>query len=79
MNPRIKTVKALPAYSLELKFSNGEIKEFNMQEYLQIGVFKELQDVNYFNQVRVVGGTIEWPNGQDLCPDTLYEQSTMCV
>jgi hypothetical protein len=34
--------------------------------------FDELQDWNYFRQVRVDHGTIVWSNGQDLCTDTLY-------
>jgi len=37
--------------------------------------FQELSDKSYFNAVRIVLGSIEWPNGQDFCPDTLYEAS----
>jgi len=33
----------------------------------------ELQDRAYFNAVRVSLGSIEWPRGQNFCPDTLYE------
>ena len=27
------------------------------------------------NEVKVFMGSITWPNGQDFCPDTLYEES----
>jgi hypothetical protein len=43
--------------------------------YLDKGVFRELKDVNYFSRVKAAMGSIEWPHGQDLCPDTLFEDS----
>jgi len=39
------------------------------------GVFRELADARLFNSVRPFFGSIRWINGQDLCPDTLYEES----
>lgn len=33
----------------------------------------ELQNVDYFKQVKVLDGTVSWPHGQDICPDTLFE------
>lgn len=40
------------------------------------GVFSELKDPKYFCQVRVLDGTVFWPNEQDICPDTLYMDSS---
>ena len=42
------------------------------------GVFEPLKDPAFFRQVRLNGeaGTIEWPNGVDLCPDVLYSRAT---
>ncbi|MCZ7649581.1 MAG: DUF2442 domain-containing protein [Planctomycetota bacterium] len=76
MNPRVKTVAAKQNYVLELVFSNGEVGTFDCAPYLNFGVFSELQDPTYFAQARVEGGTVVWPNEQDICPDTLYEAST---
>ncbi len=75
MNPRIKSVTPMEEYILHLRFTNGETGRFDCSVYLNIGVFKELRDVNYFRRVRVFNGTIVWPNEQDFCPDTLYEES----
>lgn len=75
MNPRVKDVKAKENYILSLTFDNAEIKKFDMKPYIDKGFFKELQEKKYFNSVQVFMGSIQWPNGQDLCPDTLYEHS----
>jgi len=75
MNPRV--VKVIPEenYRLSIEFDNDERREFDVTPYLDRGIFSELKDPNYFRQVVVSMGTIQWPNGQDFCPDTLYELS----
>jgi hypothetical protein len=75
MNPRVKSVTPLDNYKLELTFTNGEIGIYDCSPLLDFGVFKELSDVNYFNRAIVEGGSVIWPNEQDICPDTLYENS----
>lgn len=57
---------------MRLTFANGEVRLFDMKPYLDTGVFRELRDLGLFNSVRPFIGSIEWKNGQDLCPDTLY-------
>jgi hypothetical protein len=46
---------------------------------LDFGVFRELRDADYFKQVRAEGGTVVWPHEQDICPDTVYEDSQKLV
>jgi hypothetical protein len=75
MNPRVKLVKPIKDYKLHLTFTNGEEGIFDCKALLEIGVFKELKDVNYFRMVRPDTGSISWPHEQDLCPDTLYLES----
>lgn len=72
MNPRIKDVKPNPDYTLILVFDNGEKKVFDVKPYLDKGIFKELKDLEIFNAVRPILGSVAWPHGQDFCPDTLY-------
>ena len=79
MNPRIKNVKPNPDYTLTLTFSNAEVKVFDMKPYLEIGIFKELKDRSLFNSVKPFLGSIQWKNGQDLCPDTLYLESRVKI
>ena len=72
MLPRVKDVKPNSDYTLTLLFDNNEKKVFDVKPYLEIGVFKAIKDRKVFNRVRPILGTIQWPDGQDFCPDTLY-------
>ena len=75
MNPRVKAVTPSPDYTLTLVFTNDEVKAFDVKPYLHIGFFRELRDLALFNSVKPFLGSIQWKNGQDLCPDTLYLDS----
>jgi hypothetical protein len=75
MNPRVKKVLPRPDYKLELEFKNGEKGIYDCSQLLDFGVFRELKDANYFNQVKALDGTVVWPHEQDICPDTLYLDS----
>ena len=72
MNPEVKSAKALPNHKLKIQFVNDEIKEFDVAPYLDKGIFSELKNDVYFNQVRVAFGAVEWQNEQDFSKDTLY-------
>jgi hypothetical protein len=74
MNPRVKNVSPNNDYTITITFTNDEVKVFDMKPYLNIGIFRELKDFHVFNSVRPFLGSIQWKNGQDLCPDTLYLQ-----
>lgn len=75
MNPRVVNVKPERNFTLRITFNNGEVKCFDVKPYLGIGIFKELQDLSLFNSVKPFLGSIQWANGLDLCPDTLYLES----
>lgn len=72
MNPSVKSVAAIESYTLSLLFENGEQRLFDVSPYLDKGIFTELKDPEYFKQVRVSFGSVEWPHEQDFSKDTLY-------
>ncbi len=78
MNPRVINVKPEQNFKLLITFNNGEMKSFDVKPYLEIGIFKELQDESIFNSVKPFLGSIQWANGVDLCPDTLYLEGEAC-
>jgi hypothetical protein len=73
---RIKDAVALEPYKVLLTFTNDEKRVFDATPYLDFGVFTTLKDPAFFSLVRPCMGTITWPNEIDLCPDTLYLEST---
>ncbi len=75
MRPRAVNVKPLENYILEVEFSNGEIKKFDVKPYLKHNAFKALNDLSKFNTVKIDGLSISWENGADICPDELYNNS----
>jgi len=70
----VKTVRALPDYQLFLEFVDGRTGTFDVKPYLQIGVFRELQNMHYFNQVSINLGAVTWPHEQDIAPETLLAE-----
>lgn len=76
MNPRLKKVTPNDDYTLSLVFENGEAGVYDCSDLVDFGVFKEFRNIGYFKQVFISFGTAAWPNGQDICPDTLYLTAT---
>ena len=70
----VTTVKAKTKYKLYVEIEDGRKGIFDMTPYLDHGVFKELKNINYFNQVGILFGAITWPNEQDIAPETLIEE-----
>jgi Protein of unknown function (DUF2442) len=75
MSPKVSEVEALANYRLKLSFDNGEVRLFDVTPYLSQGIFQALQSVDYFAQVRLFFGGVQWPQEQDFSPDTLYLES----
>lgn len=75
MNPRVINVTPNSDHTITLTFDNNEVRVFDVKPYLDKGIFRELRDPYYFNSVRPLLGSIQWQNGQDFCPDTLYLDS----
>jgi len=69
---RVIAVTANNDFSLDLEFNDGSVKRFDAKPYLDYEVFRELKDLDYFKQVRIAFGTIQWPHEQDISPETLY-------
>jgi hypothetical protein len=79
MSYRVSAVVPLPDAKLLLSFTNGEQRVFDVAPYMDKGIFTQLKNPDYFGQVRVVSGHVEWPREQDFSPDTLYLRSTPCA
>jgi len=80
MFPRVRGVRHLKDYELEIRFSDGTVAalDFRRRVVGRGGVFGPLESVDFFAKVTVdqEAGTLVWPNGVDLCPDVLYSEAT---
>jgi hypothetical protein len=71
----IISVKPLEGYQLHIQFEDETQGIIDISQLIEFtGIFTFLQDLNYFQQVKVhpEWGTIYWENGADLDPDVLY-------
>lgn len=75
MNPDVIGLQPLNDYILRLIFDGGEIRNFDVKPYLDLGIFQELRDESYFQEAYMEFGSVEWPHGQGLSYDTLYLES----
>lgn len=75
MNPRINKALALDNFIFQIEFENGEKGEFDLNPYLEVGLFKELKDDQNYKRFFLDEGVLTWFNGLDIGPDTVYLES----
>lgn len=74
-------VRHVRDYIVWLRFQDGTSGEVDLRPSMRGPVFEPLHDVEYFKQVRVDPelGTIVWPNGADVAPETLFARVQVSV
>ncbi len=72
---KVVSAKANDDFTLDIQFNDGNFKKFDAKPYLDYPVFRELKDLSYFKNIKIVLGTVQWENEQDIAPETLYLES----
>jgi len=68
----ISTLHANDDWTLDVAFTDGAKRRFDMRPLFEYEVFSGLRDIAMFKSVRNAGYFIEWANDADLSADTLY-------
>ncbi|MCR4291050.1 MAG: DUF2442 domain-containing protein [Candidatus Scalindua sp.] len=65
--------KYISDYKIKIIFDNEKIADF--AEWREGEIFEHFKDKKYFQKFFVDGWSISWPNGADISPETLCEES----
>lgn len=73
-------IEATPrdGYTVHMRFDDGLTADIDLSYLLDYGgVFDPLRDLEYFRRLRAdpEAGTVVWPNGADIAPETLYARA----
>jgi hypothetical protein len=70
----VTSVQPVPDFKLQLCISNGECPCFDMEPYLNLPVYRRLDNPGFFALARVDYGTVVWPDEIDIAPESLYDR-----
>ena len=74
----VKRIEYRGGFVYHIVFDDGKSGDVDFSEYLDRGpVFEPLRDKVLFQSAAIEGGTISWPNGADIAPETLYDKISL--
>jgi hypothetical protein len=71
--PTVIEAEYCGGYLIKVTFNDRLEETIDFAQWLEGPVFEPLKDVAYFQRFFLDGGTVTWPNGADIAPETLHE------
>lgn len=62
-------------FTIRLAFNDGLQATLDFREWLEGPVFEPLKNREFFARFFIEGGTLVWPNGADIAPETLHAEA----
>ncbi len=73
----VTDAKHIKDYTIWVKFNDGTSGNVDLSSELDVGVFKPLQDIDYFKYFKIRGHTLSWDKGADFAPEYLHEKASL--
>ncbi len=73
--PTVVRAEYRGAFKIRAVFSDGVDGTVDFADWFEGPVFEPLKDPASFGRFFLDGGTIAWPNGADIAPETLHERA----
>jgi hypothetical protein len=71
--PAVVQAEHRGGFRIHVVFNDASENTIDFEPFLEGPMFEPLRDSQYFQRFFVDGGTVVWPNGADIAPETLYE------
>jgi len=71
--PSVIRAEYREGYRIHLTFNDNSELTVDFRQRLDGPIFEPLKDPKYFQRFFLDGGTVAWPNGADIAPETLYD------
>ncbi len=73
--PTVVQANYQDGFRIRLVFNDGVDAVVDFSDWLSGPVFEPLKDPDYFARFFIDGGTVAWPNGADIAPETLHQRA----
>ena len=73
---KVQEVKYISDYIISIKFDDGVNGTIELNDLVEKGIFKVLQDKNQFAKVYTNGYSIAWSNELEIDATTIYSELT---
>ncbi len=69
--PTVVRAEYRGGHRIHVTFSDSTEGTIDFRQWLEGPVFEPLKESTYFRRFFIDGGTVVWPNGADIAPETL--------
>lgn len=73
--PRVIRADYDAKFRIRVAFDDGVEATIDFAPWLVGPIFEPLRSIEYFRRFLIDGGTVCWPNGADIAPETLYDKA----